>query len=143
MCRVLYRCELFDEGVSYPKSEIDVRIESFLTAQLQEDPVEAGALIIKTTNKNPEKIQTCVDTIKKIIQVSSEALQVISAFRGSYKFRVFSRGLGTQRKRLGPYVGPSVCESYSRCRLDLEIRGIRYRKKDKFKRYLGYKLIKG
>jgi len=68
MCRVLYRCELFDEGVSYPKSEIDVRIESFLTAQLQEDPVEAGALIIKTTNKNPEKIQTCVDTIKKIIQ---------------------------------------------------------------------------
>jgi len=68
MCRVLYRCELFDEGESFPKAEMETRIESFLTAQLQEDPVEAAALTIKTLNKNPEKIQTCVDTIKKIIQ---------------------------------------------------------------------------
>ena len=69
MCRVLYRCELFEEGESFPKTEMESRIESFLTAQLREDPVEAAALTIKTLNKNPEKIQTCVDTIKKIIQV--------------------------------------------------------------------------
>jgi len=68
MCRVLYRCELFEEGESFPKAEMELKIESFLTAQLREDPVEAAALTIKTLNKNPEKIQTCVDTIKKIIQ---------------------------------------------------------------------------
>jgi len=68
VCRVLYRCELFDDGASYSKAETESRIESFLTAQLQECPTEAAALTIKTLNKNPEKIQTCVDTIKKIIQ---------------------------------------------------------------------------
>lgn len=68
MCRILYRCELFDEEASYPKAEMEARIESFLTAQLQECPMEAAALMIKTLNRNPEKIQTCVDTIKKIIQ---------------------------------------------------------------------------
>jgi len=68
MCRVLYRCELFEEGESYPKAEMESKIEAFLMAQLHEDPVEAAALAIKTLNKNPEKIQTCVDTIKKIIQ---------------------------------------------------------------------------
>ena len=71
MCRILYRCELFDEEASYPKAEMEARIESFLTAQLQECPMEAAALMIKTLNRNPEKIQTCVDTIKKIIQVSA------------------------------------------------------------------------
>ena len=70
MCRVLYRCELFDEDTSYPKEEMESRIEAFLMAQLQECPMEAAALTIKTLNKNPEKIQTCVETIKKIIQVS-------------------------------------------------------------------------
>ena len=73
VCRVLYRCELFDDGASYSKAETESRIESFLTAQLQECPTEAAALTIKTLNKNPEKIQTCVDTIKKIIQVGSES----------------------------------------------------------------------
>jgi len=68
MCRILYRCELFDEEASYTKVEMETRIESFLTAQLQECPMEAAALMIKTLNKNPEKIQMCVDTIKKIIQ---------------------------------------------------------------------------
>lgn len=67
MCRVLYRCELFDDDASYPKPEMESRIEAFLTEQLKECPVEAAALAIKTLNKNPEKIQTCVDTIKKII----------------------------------------------------------------------------
>ena len=70
MCRVLYRCELFEEDASYPKAEMESRIESFLAAQMSEDdPMEAAALAIKTLNKNPEKIQTCVDTVSKIIQV--------------------------------------------------------------------------
>ena len=69
MCRILYRCELFEDDSAFPKPEMESRIESFLMAQLQEDPIEAAALMIKTLNNNPEKIHTCVDTIKKIIQV--------------------------------------------------------------------------
>jgi len=68
MCRILYRCELFEDDSAFPKPEMESRIESFLMAQLQEDPIEAAALMIKTLNNNPEKIHTCVDTIKKIIQ---------------------------------------------------------------------------
>lgn len=92
MCRVLYRCELMEE--SLPRSEIEGRIAQFLTDQLREDPLEAAALIIKTLNKNVEKVQTCIETIKKIIQnISShpgeEKYLKIRANNKALKERVF------------------------------------------------------
>jgi UBX domain-containing protein 6 len=67
MCRVLYRCPLFDDA-SLPKDQLESKIEKFLNSQLEEDPIEAAALLIKTSNKSPEKVQVGIDTMKKILQ---------------------------------------------------------------------------
>jgi hypothetical protein len=68
MCRILYRCQLFDDP-SLPKDQLESKIEKFLNSQLEEDPIEAAALLIKTLNKPPEKVQVGIDTMKKILQV--------------------------------------------------------------------------
>jgi len=60
---VFYKCPLIGPEI-LPKKEIEQLIKEFLYQQL--DDAEAGltaCLVIHTVNKNPEKVQQCVETL--------------------------------------------------------------------------------
>jgi len=63
---IFFKCPLIGDQV-LPKDEMRKAIRTFLYSQLDEEPGLTSCLIIHTINKDPEKIQICVDTLCKYI----------------------------------------------------------------------------
>ncbi|XP_071941437.1 UBX domain-containing protein 6-like [Antedon mediterranea] len=62
---VFFTCALSTERVT--KSQLDEHIRECILMHLAVDPIKASAFMVKTINKDKEKVQVCVNTIEKYI----------------------------------------------------------------------------
>ena len=62
---ILYKCPLIGDQV-LPKDEMLKCIRTFLYSQLDEEPGLTSCLIIRTFNKDQEKVQLAIDTLCKV-----------------------------------------------------------------------------
>ncbi|XP_033105833.1 UBX domain-containing protein 6-like [Anneissia japonica] len=62
---VYYTCALSPERVQ--KSELDEHIRECILMHLAVDPIKASSMMVKTLNKDSEKVQVCINTIEKYI----------------------------------------------------------------------------
>jgi len=61
-------CPLIGEDLILPYNEMIEAIESFLQEQAADEPLLAGATMIQSLNRNSERRQQCVETLKKYLE---------------------------------------------------------------------------